>query len=107
MSTMETGPRVPWFKRQSPVLPLPGRVGMRKMYYHMVNVEEHPEVLPLAYSLVERRLDAAPAIDDWWVPPSTFSERMESLDRVLGQFAEESARLSRPWQQPTDDLTRR
>lgn len=35
------------------------RLSYRDLFYHLVNVEEHPEVLPLAYDLVGQRLNAA------------------------------------------------
>src|SRR5438874_12779088 len=42
---------------------LPGdlRVSSREAYYHLINVEEHPEALPLAYDVVAARLDNAPS----------------------------------------------
>ena len=99
----------PWFKGQpSSALPAPTPVGIRKMYYYLLNVEEHPEVLPLAYDQVAGRLDAAAAnADGLLAPPATFSEATDSLDRVLGRLAESGARFSRPWRQATEDLTRR
>ena len=44
----------PTFDGDDPSLaPVPTRLGYRKTYYHLVNIEEHPEVLPLAYQPVD------------------------------------------------------
>src|SRR4051812_30304330 len=99
----------PWFKeQQTSMLPVPTPVGMRKMYYYLVNVEEHPEALPLAYDRVAGRLDAAAGkADGLSAPPATVSEATDRLDKVLGHLAASGSRFSRPWRQATEDLTRR
>lgn len=105
----KTQARTLWFKGQQPsILPVPTHVGMRKMYDYLVNVEEHPEVLPLAYDLVAGRLDAAAAnADDLSTPPATLSEATDSLNKILDHLAKLGSRFSRPWGQATEDLTRR
>jgi Iron-containing redox enzyme len=101
--------RAPWFQaRQSSILPVPTRVGLRQMYYYLVNVEEYPEVLPLAYDLVAGRLDAAAgSAGDLLAPTTTSSTTTDSLNKVLRHLAESGARFSRPWRQAAEDLKRR
>jgi hypothetical protein len=79
--------------------PSPKRLGYRKVYYHLVNVEEHPEVLPLAYDLAARRLAEGAA--------QSVAEATGALDSVLEKLAASSRAFARPWRQPSDDLTRR
>lgn len=43
----------------SPLPPSRKRLSYRRAYYHLVNIEEHPEILPLAYDEVERRFEGA------------------------------------------------
>ncbi|MGD2046591.1 MAG: iron-containing redox enzyme family protein [Gemmatimonadota bacterium] len=98
--------RRPTFNGADPALaPAPTRLSYRKAYYHLVNVEEHPEVLPLAYDVVTERLDAQHT--DSGGAPSTLDGARAKLTRVLEELAAESDRYSRPWQHDTEDLTRR
>ena len=55
-----TTPRLsPSFKTDSLLAPGPKQLNVRRAYYHLVNVEEHPELLPLVHDEVERRLECA------------------------------------------------
>jgi Iron-containing redox enzyme len=77
------------------------------LYYYLVNIEEHPEMLPLAFDLVEQRLNAAAGLaNDALTPPRTSSQAVEFLDKILGHLSESNARFSRPWQ-ASEDLTKR
>ena len=97
----------PSFNGDDPSLaPAPTRLSYRKAYYHLVNVEEHPEVLPLAYDLVSERLAAVQSVDATR-PPVPGADALARLDVVLGQLSESRGRFARPWRQPTEDLTRR
>ena len=45
-----TTPRLsPSFKTDSLLAPGPKQLNVRRAYYHLVNVEEHPELLPLYF----------------------------------------------------------
>ena len=86
----------------------PTRLSCRKAYYHLVNVEEHPEVLPLAYDLAANRLDiAASGIGDLGTQPSSLAGVPTQLAEVLDRLGERRARFSRPWWTASEDLTRR
>ena len=84
------------------------RLSYRKAYYHLVNVEEHPEVLPLAYDLVAGRLSAPLAADlaDLGTPVAD-GEVPARLGAVLDWLSGSRGRFARPWRTPTEDLTRR
>jgi len=100
--------RKPTFDGEGPSLaPEPTRLGYRKAYYHLVNVEEHPEVLPLAFDLVEQRLSSPSKNSYGSAPPASLDEAKERLDAVLGRLAESRDRYHRPWIHDTEDLTRR
>lgn len=99
----------PLFDGGSPSLaPTPKRLGYRRVYYFLVNVEEHPEVLPLAYDLVTTRLrDAAAACTFAPAVPASPADAPARLTELLDRVAEGRGRFSRPWRQATADLTRR
>jgi hypothetical protein len=81
---------------------------LRKTYYYLVNIEEHPEVLPLAFDLVAERLDAVAGSGDGLSDsPATFSEATASLSQVLDRLAESASRFSRPWEPAAEDPARR
>jgi hypothetical protein len=90
----------PWFKRQgAKTLPKPTGVNIRQLYHYLVNVEEYPEVLPLAYDLVTARLDSAGGSGkDVWVWPATCGEAIDSFGTILDGLSASSLRFSRPWQ---------
>src|SRR6185503_3317238 len=54
------------------------RLGYRDLFYHLVNVEEHPEVLPLAYDVAVQRLNAA---------AKNASRLGADLDQVIGHLS--------------------
>ena len=91
-----------WFHGRQPSLAAPAHVGLRRLYDDLVNVEEHPEVLPLAYDLAARRLAAAPP-----APGAAFDAATGSLDEILDRLAASGARFSRPWGHAAPDLARR
>ena len=76
--------------------PSPTRLSYRNVYYHLVNVEEHPEVLPLAYDMVVQRLEAA--------APGDVTQQ---LDAVLARLTAQREAFAHPWRAATDDLRRR
>ena len=84
------------------------RLAYRKAYYHLVNVEEHPEVLPLAYDAVSRRLrDASTA---WLLDvqaPAGPEAVGSALADMVARLQAMSAGFLRPWRAATEDLTRR
>jgi hypothetical protein len=91
-----------------PLPPGPLRLRHRKAYYHLVNVEEHPEVLPLACDLVRQRLAAADGSRErLGRAPATCGEVPERLSAALDTLGEVHRRSVRPWRQASDDLTRR
>ncbi|HXQ28347.1 MAG TPA: iron-containing redox enzyme family protein [Gemmatimonadales bacterium] len=98
---------VPSFNDEAgPSAPGSARLSARQAFYLFVNVEEHPEALPLAYDLVTQRLEtdadptggaAAPAIGD---VPGRLGDVVQRLSALRNRF-------SRPWRQTTEELTRR
>src|SRR5689334_4999962 len=86
----------------------PTRLSYRNAYYHLVNVEEHPEVLPLAYDLVTHHLERVSSLTGHLttgdVTPGSLAAR---LAEVLNRLEDRSARFSRPWRTASEDLTRR
>jgi len=99
----------PSFNGEDPALaPSPARLSYRKAYYHLVNVEEHPEVLPLAYDVVNDRLTAAAGVlSDLSAPPASLEDVPARLAELLDRVSESRGRFSRPWRAATADVTRR
>lgn len=90
----------------SPTAPGPLRLTAREAYYHLVNIEEHPEVLPLAFDLASSALDSSGAfISASATPPST--ESAARIEWLTSQLTAARARFAAPWRQGTPDLTRR
>jgi hypothetical protein len=84
------------------------RITLRKAYYHLVNVEEHPEVLPLAYDLVTTRLSAvANGLTASRPAPTSLAGVPARLTEILDGLGEARARFARPWQTGNEDLVRR
>src|SRR5689334_16487030 len=82
--------------------PAPTRITSREAFYHLVNVEEHPEVLPLAYDLADQRLSGQARL------PAIELDGVEaSVLKVTDALAAHRAEFAAPWRQPTADLTRR
>jgi hypothetical protein len=86
----------------------PTRLGSRQAYYYLVNIEEHPEALPLAYDIVVNRLQAlrhsTGLFDDHE------GHRLDDparLTEILRQLTAIGSRFSRPWRSSSEDLTRR
>lgn len=106
MTEVNRAARVPAFAGEDPSLAAhPTRLSYRKAYYHLVNVEEHPEVLPLAYDVVEQRLRAA---GPWpGSAPATAVDIPMCLDEVLARVVVQRGDLARPWRRESEDLTRR
>lgn len=83
--------------------PSPGQLSYRKAYYQLVNVEEHPEVLPLAFDAVTSRLGSGVAQPT----PETSSDIPARVTALLDRLTQQRDRFARPWKRPTEDLTRR
>ena len=88
--------------------PKPRPIGPREAYYHLVNIDEYPEVLPLARALATEHLGEVDQ-GNAHVPAgmTAFVEKSSSLDAVLDGLTTWSQRYSRPWQRSDADLTRR
>lgn len=99
----------PSFEREDgSVAPRPTRLTYRRAYYHLVNVEEHPEVLPLAYDLVVKRLGGSLEIFTGHASaPATQAEAPARLAELLRTVSDWRGPYSCPWRMPTEDLTRR
>ncbi|HTY05038.1 MAG TPA: iron-containing redox enzyme family protein [Gemmatimonadales bacterium] len=96
----------PSFNGADPALAAgPTRLSYRNAFYHLVNVEEHPEVLPLAYDLVETRLQAI--TDNPGAPPAARADIPARLGELLDRLTAQRTRFSRPWHSDSEDLTRR
>jgi Iron-containing redox enzyme len=99
---------LPFNEPGAPIAPTPLRLRSRDAFYHLVNVEEHPEVLPLAYDLVMQRLANGGAPSELGQRIAPFARESDgSLPSLLECLTEWRGRYSRPWQQPSEDLTRR
>lgn len=97
------------FESDDPALaPMPMRLDYRRAYYHLVNVEEHPEVLPLAFDMVSQRLrDASTAWPSADPPPASLESLPSSLESITTRLDASRNRFARPWRKDTQDLTRR
>lgn len=94
--------------RDSSLGPTPTRLSFRRAYYRLLNVEEHPEVLPLAHDIVNERLGATAApMKDYGHPPTSRANLPSRLTEVLNQLGDLRRRSARPWRQDSTDLTRR
>ena len=91
-----------------PLPPAPSRLGFRKSYYYLVNIEEHPEVLPLAFDAVTRRLAG---VKTEWGPLATPAKSAEDaaarLPALIQRIEEQPSRNSNDWRSAGDDLKRR
>jgi len=107
-TTLNREARVPAFTEPNQELaPGPLRLSYRKAYYHLVNVEEHPEALPLAYDIVTQRLAEAGKSSSTQPAPKNLAEAPDRLAAVLERLASQAGQYSRPWQHDSEDLTRR
>ena len=109
ITEVNRGGLAPSFDGDDPALAAsPTRLSYRRAFYHLVNVEEHPEVLPLAYDLVTNRLSAAAGgSPDAGAPPAAAGDVAARLQSVLDKLGESRGRFSRPWRGASEDLTRR
>ena len=109
VTEVNRGMLTPSFNGDDPALaPSLTRLSYRRAFYHLVNIEEHPEVLPLAYDLVTSRLSAPlGSLTDLSAEPRAVSDVPARLAQALDRLSEMHARFARPWRKPTDDLTRR
>jgi len=88
--------------------PRPTTLSHRKAYYHLVNVEEHPEILPLARDhLLERLEQAWGGGHDLAAALAPLAEDPGAQAKVEGLLTELRARFAHPWRHETEDLTRR
>ncbi len=78
----------------------------REVYYYLINVEEHPEALPLAYDLVTRRLDDASTADAPLVVPAA-TDVARRLDSAIAELEKRRASFLHPWHHASEDQTRR
>src|SRR5262245_29751893 len=87
--------------------PVPTRLSYRKAYYHLVNVEEHPEVLPLAYDVVVKRLNHAKTNQRQSATPASLGEVPAGLTELLNGLTQLSVTFAHPWRTAPGDLRRR
>lgn len=99
----------PSFDGDDPAFPpAKTRLSYRKAFYHLVNVEEHPEILPLAYDLVRERLDGLDVQAATGAPATPSTEELpDRLAGLLERLERSAESVAHPWRQPTEDLTRR
>ena len=91
-----------------PLPPSPTRVCYRTAYYHLINVEEHPETLPLAYDLARKALgENAGAWANLTSAPADANEVRASLGAIEASLSDLRGAFARPWRQGDDELTRR
>lgn len=88
--------------------PVPTQLSYRRAFYHLVNVEEHPEVLPLAYDIIGTRLANAPrGPADGISAPTKSSDVGTPLAELLERLSGLRQRFAHPWRHSSEDLTRR
>ena len=83
--------------------PEPAALPARELYYRLVNVDEHPEILPLAYDFAVRRLDA---VDDAWSALAA-SPDAGGVAAIVDRLVAARPADPRPWRGATDTLARR
>jgi hypothetical protein len=92
--------------------PGPGRarVGLRDAYHFLVNIDEHPEVLPLAQDYVvdylRRVVDEPPGRPSALAALLAQTDEAAALDRSLEQILTASA-TAPPWIRPDGPISRR
>lgn len=99
----------PSFNKEGlPLAPEPARLSVREAYYHLVNIEEHPEALPLAYDVVVHRLAASaatwPDLASALERPTDAIERLTVLTERLVALRE---RFAHPWRSEQAEVRRR
>ena len=105
---MQNGLHLSYESGEPSLDPKSKEVGPRETFYHLVNIDEHPEVLPLARALALEELDGVgDGARQLPVGLTPFDEDAASLDAVLDSLSDWSSRFVRPWHQPNEDLTRR
>lgn len=98
----------PLFDAREPSLDLTStKMGYREAFYHFVNIEEHPETLPLAYGLVSEHFSAAD--DNQKIDPAATdaSDIRALLENQASRLSSLASNYTRPWKSDTADLTRR
>jgi hypothetical protein len=84
------------------------RLRYRDLFYYLVNVEEHPEVLPLAYDVASQRLSAsASGLANFRARPASVGDVASRLSAVLDHLSAQQAGFAHPWIKPAPELTRR
>jgi hypothetical protein len=102
---MNNTPLIHSFNRQGEAETIaPIRLTAREFYYYMVNIEEHPEVLPFAYDYVEGRFSAAEV--KYTETPGASPDSAETLAETIERLSEMRGQFARPWRQISEDLTR-
>jgi hypothetical protein len=87
--------------------PVRTAMDLRTVYDYLVDAEEHPDVLPLAYELVRDRLTTSETRSAGSTLPGAVDDIDGALGHLVGRLIESQPRLLHPWRQPSDDLTRR
>ena len=83
------------------------RLSFRKAYYYLINIEEHPQILPLAYDAVERRLNSIRI--DWGTlssPAASVADVTDRLPKLTELLAARRGEFAEPWKLATGDLKR-
>jgi hypothetical protein len=85
-----------------------GEITIRKAFYFLVNVEEHPEVLPLAYDTVVKEFQGGGGELGMQLPQSSGNSSIsERIDALVTLIAGVGMEFIAPWRLSKSDLTRR
>src|SRR5262245_61356259 len=91
----------------APEPPVRTEIHLRTLYEYLVNAEEHPGVLPLAYNLVRQRLDASDSGSAGSRIPNSISAADDVVDVLIRRLMGLAPQFTCPWRQRSEDLTRR
>ena len=76
----------------------------RSLFYYLVNVEEHPEILPLAYDLVATQLAEAVAAQTMPAEPRDGEDAIDRLDSALAQLGDGGEPYAKPWRSQSSEI---
>src|SRR5438045_3562045 len=87
-----------WFAGEERLASTRCSISVHEFYKYLVDIEEHPEVLPLAYDLVQARLDAARGGANAMAALHRIGQDpARSLNDVLRRVVESKSRCAPPW----------
>ena len=83
--------------------PSPKSVSDRSAYYLLANIDEHPEVLPMAYDIATENLAALEVATDL----TEFRDSSASLPQLIEHLSQLEEQRLHPWRNPDDAVATR